>query len=109
MWYRVYLGALSALYLLLAMMGMLMMTLPVDGFDASPEENFIVGIIYAIIGAIFFIIHIIALALPAKPYNWIVGIIMIALGMTSCCTWPAAIPLLIFWLKPETKEFFGRK
>jgi hypothetical protein len=32
--------------------------------------------------------------------------VTIGLGMTSACTLPICIPLLIFWLKPETKAFF---
>jgi hypothetical protein len=33
---------------------------------------------------------------------------MMAIGMTSCCFLPFLIPLLIYWLKPETKAYFGR-
>ena len=40
---------------------------------------------------------------------WIYDLIIICLGMTSACFWPAVIPLLIFWLKPETKRHFGRR
>jgi hypothetical protein len=29
--------------------------------------------------------------------------------MLTCCTLPAAIPILIAWLKPETKAAFGRR
>jgi hypothetical protein len=28
--------------------------------------------------------------------------------MTSACFLPFCIPLLIFWLKPEAKHYFGR-
>jgi Na+/pantothenate symporter len=66
------------------------------------------GIFYAVLGVIFFIIFAVALVLPRKPYNWIVGIVMMALGMTSCCFLPFLIPLLIYWIKPETKAYFGR-
>ncbi len=34
--------------------------------------------------------------------------VLIGLGLTSCCTWPATIPLIIQWLKPEMKARFGR-
>jgi hypothetical protein len=33
-------------------------------------------------------------------------LVLICIGMTSCCILPAAIPLLIFWLKPEAKNWF---
>jgi hypothetical protein len=35
--------------------------------------------------------------------------VLICIGMNSCCLLPASIPLLIFWIKPETKTYFGRK
>jgi hypothetical protein len=33
--------------------------------------------------------------------------VIICLGMTSACFLPVCIPLLIFWIKPETKLYFG--
>jgi len=39
---------------------------------------------------------------------WTLGLVLIALGLTSCCL-PLCLPLLIFWLKPETQQFFGRR
>lgn len=108
-WYRVYCGALAALYALVATMGLFIAYIQPATNNQSAEESLIMGLIYAIVGTIFFAIFLVASILPPKPYNWIVGIVMIAIGMTSCCAWPAVIPLLIYWIKPETREFFGRK
>ena len=108
-WYRVYCGALAALYALVATAGLFVAYIQPSSSTQSAEESLIMGLIYAIVGTIFFAVFLVASILPAKPYNWIVGIVMIAIGMTSCCMWPAVIPLLIYWIKPETREFFGRK
>jgi hypothetical protein len=108
-WYRVYCGSLAALYALVATFGLIVAYLQPATNNQSAEESLIMGLIYAILGTIFFAIFLVASILPPKPYNWIVGIVMIAIGMSSCCTWPAVIPLLIYWIKPETREFFGRK
>jgi lipopolysaccharide export LptBFGC system permease protein LptF len=107
-WYRVYCGVLAALYALIAVMG-LFISYMAPGMGAEATENMFLGLVYAVVGTIFFAVFLVASILPPKPYNWIVGIIMIAIGMTSCCMWPAVIPLLIYWIKPETREFFGRK
>jgi hypothetical protein len=107
-WYRVYCGSLAALYAMLAAMGLFIAYFAPAMERGSAEENVIMGLIYAILGTVFFAVFLIASVLPPKPYNWIVGIVMIAIGMTSCCTWPAVIPLLIYWIKPETRKFFGR-
>ena len=108
-WYRVYCVSLAALYALVATFGLIVAYLQPATNNQSAEESLIMGLIYAILGTIFFAIFLVASILPPKPYNWIVGIVMIAIGMSSCCTWPAVIPLLIYWIKPETREFFGRK
>jgi preprotein translocase subunit Sss1 len=108
-WYRIYCGAMTMLYLAVAVMGVVLVTVQPDTQEYSAEETMIMGFVYAALGAVFFAIYLVALLLPPKSYNWIVGIIMIAIGMTSCCLWPAVIPMLIYWLKPETKAFFGRK
>jgi hypothetical protein len=49
----------------------------------------------------------IAPLLPKRRAAWIYGFVTIGIGMTSACCLPATIPLLLFWIKPETKEFFS--
>ncbi|MGB7159266.1 MAG: hypothetical protein WBD40_14450 [Tepidisphaeraceae bacterium] len=46
--------------------------------------------------------------LPRRPWVWIYDLVLICLGLTSICCMPATIPLLIFWLKPEAKAWFGK-
>lgn len=107
-WYRIYCGTMLALYMLLIFFGAVL-TFTADAVGGSDaQENMIIGIAYGLIGVVFALVYGIALFLPAKPYNWVVGIVMIAIGLTSCCFLPATVPLLIFWLKPETKAYFGR-
>ena len=108
-WYRVYCALMAALYLLVAVGGAYLFADPHVIPDNKPEETMIAGAIYGIISAVFFFIFAVALVLPRKSYNWIVGIIMMALGLTSCCLMPFLVPLLINWVKPETKAYFGRK
>jgi hypothetical protein len=67
------------------------------------------GILFIGLGIPLMVVFAIAPFLPKKPWVWIYGIVLIGLGMTSVCCLPATIPLLIFWIKPETQQFFGRK
>jgi glucose uptake protein GlcU len=108
-WYRIYCAVLVFLYLFLIVFGIFLAVNQPQTREYSSEETALMGIIYAVMGVIFFLVFAVALFLPPKPYNWVVGIVMIALGMTSCCFLPFTIPLLIYWVKPETKAFFGRK
>jgi len=108
-WYRVYLALLAVLYLAVTVFGIVLTTAPMETRRYEQDELVLMGIIYAILGAIFFVVFAVAFFLPPKPYNWIVGIVMLAIGMTSCCFLPAVVPLFIYWIKPETQAFFGRK
>ncbi len=108
-WYRVYCGVMVALYLALVALGVFLTVAQPSSGSKDAEAMMFAGIIYGVLGVIFLIIFGVALFLPRKPWNWIVGIVMMALGMTSCCFLPFLIPLLIYWLKPETKAYFGRK
>ena len=66
------------------------------------------GIVFVFIGPLLFIPFAIAPFLGRKSWVWVYDLVLICLGMTSCACLPATIPLLIFWLKPETKAWFGR-
>jgi hypothetical protein len=45
--------------------------------------------------------------LPRRPWVWGYGLACIVLGMTSFVVIPLALPLLLFWIKPETKSYFA--
>jgi hypothetical protein len=108
LWYRVYCAALAILYVAVIALGTFLLVVQPPTREYNPQELKIAGIVYIVLGVIFFIAFAVAFFLPPKPYNWIVGIVMMAIGMTSCCFIPFVVPLFIFWLKPETKAFFGR-
>jgi hypothetical protein len=48
------------------------------------------------------------LVVQPRPWLWTYDLIVICAGMTSLCFLPASIPLLIFWMKPEIKSYFGK-
>ena len=107
-WYRVYVAFLALLYLAVTVFGAMLTIMRPATREYSEQEIVLMGVIYAAIGVVFFLAYTIAIFLPPKPYNWIVGIVMMAISMTSCCFVPFALPLIIFWVKPETRAYFGR-
>jgi len=108
-WYRIYIGAMLALYAAVAIGGLVFAVMSTSFAGREQEDALMMGIIYGIFGMIFAAVYGVALFLPRKPFNWIVGIVMIAIGLSSCCLLPATVPLIIFWLKPETRAYFGRE
>ncbi|HEX8197473.1 MAG TPA: zinc ribbon domain-containing protein [Pyrinomonadaceae bacterium] len=107
-WYRVYAGLMAAMYAMLVALGVFMIVFGSQSNDKDAAGAVFGGAFYAILGGGFFLIFAVALFLPRKPWTWIYHIVLICIGMTSCCLLPFSIPLLINWLKPETKAFFGR-
>lgn len=109
MWYRVYASVTLLLYVGFLVLWMLMSNAAFSS-TANPESAraSAVGMLIVILITLFFgSFFVIAALVPYKPWGWTVGLIAICLGLSSC-TMVAAIPLLIFWLKPETKAAFGR-
>jgi len=99
-----------ALYLLVTVGGIFLIYFSDQtGSDSEQMENYITGLIYVVIGPVLGLLYLVGLVLPRKSFTWIYGIVMIAISFTSCCFVPATVPLLIFWLKPETKAYLGRK
>ena len=49
-----------------------------------------------------------AMLLPRVRWAWTYSLVLICLGMGGI-TLVAAVPLLIFWIRPETQAWFGRR
>lgn len=109
-WYKFYCVFMALLYLAVGFGGLALIAYADQVRGPREMENpEVLGAIYAILGFLFFIPFIIAPFLPRKPWSWVVGIVFMCFGMTSCCLWPGLIPLLIYWFKPETQAYFGKK
>ena len=108
-WYIVYCVAMALLYLFVIGAGIFLLTVDPAWLEEDAMLLWIEGILFIGLGLLLMVLFAIAPFLPKKPWVWIYGIVLIGLGMTSACCLPATIPLLIFWIKPETQQFFGRK
>jgi MFS family permease len=111
-WFRVYAGAMAALYALLFFGGILAMgflpTLP-KGPDDPPTAFLIAyGGLFMSLGLLFGGAFAAIFFLKPQPWVWSYSLVLICLGMTSACCIPACVPLLIFWLKPEVQRWYGR-
>ena len=101
-WFKVYAILLSLIYFFMVIIS------PI--FLLSGESGFILSGLFIIILCFpLFIISILPVFLPRRPWVWVYSLIIIGIGMTSACCLPASLPLLIFWLKPDVKRFYGYK
>ena len=103
-WFRVY--AVTTLLIFVAFIGIWMFVSSTEGTIHSPEQALVLlvaGLVTLFCGGFYTV----AAMVPYKPWGWTVGLIAICLGLSSCLV-VAAVPLLIYWMKPETKAAFGR-
>lgn len=110
-WFYVYCVFMALLYLGCLFVGLFLAQLDPAELDAGEEAEVIRIQAYAImaVSVPLMVAFGIAPFLGRRRWLWIYGIVMIGLGMTSCCTLPFCIPLLIFWIKPETKAYFNEQ
>ena len=110
-WYVIYCVFMALLYLACTVGGVLLFIFANEIIEADPSEApveaRIYGVVLPVVGAPLMLFYAVAPFLPKNRFGWIVGIIAIAIGMTSACCMPAAIPLLIFWINEKTRKFFG--
>ena len=106
-WFVAYCIFMALLYLVAAVMGMVFLVVEPDP-EMSAAEATIMGSLFLILGVVFFAAYAVAPFLPRKSWVWVYGLVLIAIGLTSLCCLPACIPMLIFWVKPEMKHFYGR-
>lgn len=105
-WYVAYCVAMALANSLVLFIGVVMLLSEPMGADEDPMKNKILGLVYVVLGLALLIPFAAGPLLPRRKWGWVVGLILICFGMTSVCCMPAAIPLLISWIKPETKEYF---
>ncbi len=107
-WFKAYCVFLCVLYLAAAVSSALFSLSDPAEFDWSKTADRIFGVLFlagclGLSGAC-----LLPLVLRPRPWLWVYDFALICLGMTSLCIVPASLPLLIFWIKPETKSYFGR-
>jgi len=112
-WYRVYCVGMTLLYLGCVVGGVLLLVfqrqIAASGRDPDAEVVVLIyGVMLPVVGFVFAGVFGAALLMPPKPWVWIYHLVLICIGLTSPCCMPASIPLLIFWIRPETRTYFGR-
>jgi hypothetical protein len=111
-WYRAYCALMAVLYVVVAGVGVFLaiahQSLAEGDPTTSPMEMLVIGVVCAVMGLALVVPFVLAFFLPRRPWVWVYHLVLICLGMTSACCLPATVPLLIFWIKPETKGGFGR-
>jgi drug/metabolite transporter (DMT)-like permease len=89
----------------LGTVGVFMIVAP-HAFDLDRDASRVFGCALFSVAAAVCAAFGIGAVLPQRRWAWVCGLLLIAFGMTGCCL-PVCIPLLIAWIKPSTREWFG--
>lgn len=108
LWFKVYCAVLCLLYLAVAASSLFFFFADPTDTEMSEFAARGTGIALLLIGVVLFGVCLLPLLLSPRPWLWTFDLVVICLGLTSACFLPACVPLLIFWLKPETKHYFGK-
>lgn len=102
-WFKVYAGFLC---LPLLLSGALCWILATQG-TGWPSAHFA---FYSLsLGSFVLTVCAILLIFTApKPFHWPLGLVLICLGFAVPVLIPASVALIIFWRKPETRDYFKR-
>lgn len=106
-WFKVY-AALFALLYFVCVAGSLVFLVNPSWLDMERGEGLIMGGLMIAICLPLGIAFVLSFVFEPKPWVWIYDLVLICIGLTSPCCMPASIPLLIYWLKPEVRAYFGR-
>ncbi len=101
-WYIVYAVMMVVTYVVVMGFGVLLAVM------ADKTEDSLQGVIMVAVGLPLAITYGIAPFRAKTPGAWTYHLVLICIGLTSACCIPICLPLLIFWLKPETKAYFGK-
>jgi len=106
-WFRIYTGCMTVVYLLCVLAAPLLYFASTRAHGEEAVMFKVQAAVLLAVGAVLAMVFALPFLLPRKPWVWIYDLVLICIGMTSCCILPAAIPLLIYWFKAEVKDWFN--
>ncbi len=112
LWYYLYCACMVLLYVLVAIAGLGAVIYGIENLDIEidPKELNVVrvqSVFFGLVGVLFAGLFLLGIMAPRKKWGWITGIALICVGLSNCCCLPFGIPLLIFWLRADCKNWYG--
>lgn len=108
-WFTAYAVFMAAVYAVCGAVGVLSLVASeqqIRSWEAEPADVRLQGGFLLVLGFIFMPAFGAAPLLPRRKWVWVYDLVLVAIGLTSMCCWPATIPILIYFVKPETRAWF---
>lgn len=118
-WNRVYCGFLAGSWIVAGLLCFwargsipLIYETSAEVFTQAGIEQAQLSAVYGLIGVLSFVLSILNLLLLFAPRTrtwWAAHLFNHAMGVLKCCCIPAAVPLMIYWVRPEVQRAFETK
>jgi len=107
-WFKIYAGFLCLAYLCVAAASIFFFVMDSWKLDLTRAEARLIGYILLGFGLPFFAACLVPFVVRRRPWVWTYNLVVICLGMNGALTLPVSIALLIYWIKPEVKSYYGK-
>ena len=105
-WYAAYCVAMALMYLLCVVLGLAFILGDPAELEMDAGGARVMGALFVGMGLVLAALFGAGPLLPRRSWAWVFGLVLIVIGMGSMCCLPATVPLLIWWIKPETKAYY---
>lgn len=112
-WFKAYCGFMIFLYAVIALASVAAFFIPQEEIPTTPDGppiwlfSFLVTVMLTVSLGLVVIFALPWISAP-KPWIWTLGTVLICIGFLNGLTIVASLFLLIYWLKPETRLYFGK-
>lgn len=106
-WFNVYCWIGCFFHISVVLFSLVFFRSPLEELEMSSSDANFIGILCVLFGIVFFALFALPLLVPPRPWLWTYDLILICLGLTSACFLILCVPMLVSWVKPETKRYFG--
>ncbi|MAS95091.1 MAG: hypothetical protein CMO55_17995 [Verrucomicrobiales bacterium] len=106
--FRLYCRIQCLVYLLVGVVGIVILAGPPAILEMEKTPALVLGGIFLAMGLFFLFLFSMGLNLPQRPGAWVIGLVLIFLGVTNLILVAFAMSLLRSWRKPEMEAWFGR-
>jgi hypothetical protein len=107
-WLKIYSAFLAFIYLAVSAASLFFFLSKPEDLEMSENAAMMVGLLFLLVGAALFAVCLVPLIASPQPWVWTYDLVILCMGFTSPCFLVVCVPLLVYWLKPETKAYFGR-
>ena len=108
-YYRIYGGTVAALCTLLIAAGIGSFVDPFlsGAVSGGRSGDVLAGVLMSMFGIAMLIPCVLSLVGGRKSWVHTLATVVVILSMLTTCCLPIGIPMLIFWMRPETKRWYG--